>query len=601
MRTCSPYVVAAMVAILALGAPVAAQRPTAPAPPAQPPAAAAPATNPLAGPTWEGLFGFGASGFSTRDNTDRVAEYLVTDQDALASLRALAWGEKNGFRYDLTIANGGDARVQNYDARFDIRRILKAHVTYQTLPHRLDHDPIDYLDGGSSQGGTFIVRNDDMNPDDRYAMTYGVLNTGIDLRLRNVTFFLGHERQTRSGSHQVMTVAHCANCHTVAFTKRYEELTQTLSAGARLTTSILSLEYTYLNRSYEDEAANPLYTFDNAVQPATLQDIFLNRVQYDDADGPLPIAADPVVKKFSNTIRGRLALADATLIGNFTQSKTENDDQNIAYDYTGGFTRLFVPLGSVFSLKADYRRYSLDNESVFVNVVEQTTPEGLAAGKTYSEAFPTAFPATFDFVRESAMSRTPTEVGVELGVQPARRTFLRLGYGWQAIEREFYEVEKTTTNTLYAAGRSQMGKHVNARFRVQYDGTTDPFLHHHAAIPAILQPFPSPGNPPSPLTGLQYYTMYEARQADLTSFPTRTLFLEGMATITPTPRLAITGHYRWRDSQNDELNFSEWGRTMSSPGVDVWFAADERWALTAGVVQQRENLDTLFTTLAFSG
>jgi len=597
MRTRITSVIAALMAILVVAAPGAAQ--TTATSPAQPPAAVAPAQPPLTGPTWEGLFGFGGSGFSTSGNTDRVAEYLVTDQDALASLRALAWGEKDGFRYDLTIVNGGDARAQNYDARFDIRRIMKAHVTYQTLPHRLDHDPIDYLDGGSSNGGTFIVRNDDTDPTARYAMTYGVLDTGVDVNLRNVTFFLGHERQTRSGSHQVMTVAHCANCHTVAFTKRYEEVTQTLSAGARLMTSVLSLEYTYANRSYEDEGANPLYTYDNAVQPATLQDIFLNRVQYDDANGALPIAMDPAMKKYSNTIRGRLALADATLIGNLTQSRTENDDQNIAYDYTGGFTRLFVPFGSKASLKADFRRYSIDNDSVFVNVVEQTTPEGLSAGKTYAEAFPTAFPATFDFVRESAMSRTPTEVGVELGVQPARRTFLRAGYGWLAVERDFYEVEKTTTNTVYFAGRSALGRKVSTRFRVQFDDVNDPFLHHEAAIPAILQPFQSPGN--SPLTGLQYYSMYESRQADLTSFPTRTLFIEGLATYTPSPRLSITGHYRWRDSENDELNFSEWGRTVSSPGVDLWFAADEKWAITAGVVQQKEDLDTLFSTLAFVG
>jgi hypothetical protein len=48
------------------------------------------------------------------------------------------------------------------------------------------------------------------------------------------------------------------------------------------------------------------------------------------------------------------------------------------------------------------------------------------------------------------MNRTPTEF-VELGVQPARRTFLRFSRGFQAIER-YYEVEKTTTNTRTSPG-----------------------------------------------------------------------------------------------------------------------------------------------------
>jgi len=588
MRSRCTFVVAAAVAIIGLGQPLAAQPPAPSSAPPPPPAA-------------QGIVSIGGAGVSTDGYQGRVAEYQVTDRDALASLKALIWGEKNGFRYDLSAFTGGDARNQNYAAYVDIKRVLKAHVTYRSLPHRLDHDPLDYLDAGASAGGTFIVQHDDTDPTAAYEMRYGDLESGVDITLKNITFFLGHERQTRGGTHQVMTVAHCATCHTVAFTKKYQEVTETLTAGARLTMSALTAEYTFANRDYEDRGANPLYQYDNAVQPATLQNIFLNRVQYDDANGLMPVSVDPSIRKYSNTLRARLSVADASLTGTFTQAHTENTDQNLAYDYTGGFTRLFVPLGTRMSLKADFRRYTLDNDSVFVDVVEQTTPEGLSAGKTYTQAFPAAFPATFDFVRNSSMNRTPTEFGVELGARPAARTFLRFGYGWQAIEREYYEVEKTTTNTLYVAGRSALGKHANTRFRVQFEDTKDPFLYERAAIPAVLQPFPSPGTPASPLTGLQYYTMYQSRQADLTSFPTTSLFIEGLLTATPNDRLAITGHYRWRDSQNDDLNFSEWGRTTSSPGIDVWFAADEKWALTAGYVFQKETLDTLFSTLAFSG
>lgn len=110
-----------------------------------------------------------------------------------------------------------------------------------------------------------------------------------------------------------------------------------------------------------------------------------------------------------NRPRRRLAIGDASLTGNFTQSRTENIDQDIAYDYTGGFTRLFVPMGTKLSLKADFRRYDIDNDSVSVDVVEQTAPAGLSAGLTYSQAFPNDFPTRFDFVRDSSLNRTPTE------------------------------------------------------------------------------------------------------------------------------------------------------------------------------------------------
>ncbi len=58
---------------------------------------------------WEGIFRSAARRRSTDGNQDRVGEYQVTDQDALASLGTRLWGEQNGFRYDLTAINGGDA------------------------------------------------------------------------------------------------------------------------------------------------------------------------------------------------------------------------------------------------------------------------------------------------------------------------------------------------------------------------------------------------------------------------------------------------------------------------------------------------------------
>ncbi|MBP1606239.1 MAG: hypothetical protein H6Q08_1613 [Acidobacteria bacterium] len=591
-------------ALIASATIAVAQTPSTPAAPAiQTPAPAASTT--ASGINWEGAVTFGGIGTSTDGYQGRVAEYTVTDEDALAAIRFMTWGENGGFRYDVSVFNGGDARNQRYAAYLDFSRLVKARVTYRQFPHRLDHDPLTYVDGGSPLGGTFIVRHTDTDPGAAYRVGYGEFDAGVDLNLRNVQFFLGHRRETRSGWHQALTTAHCANCHVVGFSQKMDELTSDLTAGARAHVGPLALEYTFLNRNTEDSADPIQYTYDDAVQPATLQDIFTNRVQYDAGSGPLPVSADPEIRKYSNTLRARFGLpGNGAIYGNFTQSSTKNETQGLSYDYTGAFGRFFLPIGRWASLRADFRRYSIDNDSVFVNVIEPVAVAGLAAGKTYSEAFPNALPATFDFTRESSLNRTPTELGVEFGVRPAKRTFLRFGYGWQEVERDYFEVEKTTTNTIYVAGRSQMGI-ANARFRFQYEDINDPFLYKHAAWPEILQPYMSPGN--SPLTGLQYYSMYESRQADLTAFPTKNAFFEGAVTFAPNARTAITAHYRWRDAQNDELNAglggfnSEWGRTVSAPGVDVWIGADDHWALTAGYTYNREELDTMFSTLAFNG
>ena len=592
---------AGLVAVsLLIAAPAHAQAPT-PTQPAPAPAVGT-ITPPAGSPVyWEGLFLAGGAANGTDGNTNRVAEYKVVDPDALAAIKFLAWGGNETVRFDVSGWNGGTSRDQRYVVDLDVNRFLKVHARYQKFGHALDHDPLTtYMDASSPIGGTFVARSDDAEPGANYSIGYGDLVVGAELALRNLTFFLGHERQTRGGYHQVMTIAHCATCHTSSYSKQMDELTSDVTAGARARFGALTVDYRYLNRSFEDEGATLLKQYDNAIQPATLQDIFLNRVQYDDAAGQLPFATVPELSKQMHTLRASMGVGSASVVGGFTKSRQRNEDQGLDIDYTGAYGRVVIPLFSNAVLfRADARRYEIDSEDVFVDVIELVAPAGATAGKTYAQAYPTF--GDPDFVRKAALSRTPTELSAELSVRPFRRTFLRAGYEWEQVERENFEVDKTTTNTIYFAGRSQIGKMFSTRFRVQYDSIQDPFTYEHAAIPAVLQPFPSPGTPASPLLGLQYFEMYRARQADLTSLPTDRLLLEGYGTFSPTQDLALTVHYRYHDSQNDDLNFSEWGRTAHTPGFDLWYAPADKWAFTLGYAAQRERLDTLFSTLAFNG
>jgi len=63
----------------------------------------------------------------------------------------------------------------------------------------------------------------------------------------------------------------------------------------------------------------------------------------------------------------------------------------------------------------------------------------------------------------------------------------------------------------------------------------------------------------------------------------------------------MTVHYNYRDAGNDDLNFSEWGRTAHMPGIDIFISPGNNWTLSAGYVYEKERLETLFSTLAFSG
>lgn len=586
-----PTLVLAVAMSAALPAGLIAQTPPSPATPVPTPSTSA----------VEGIFRLGAAAADTTGSLNRVGEYLQLRDTASSAMEF--WGDRNGVRFDVSAVNGGTSRDQDYRADLDIRRLVKAHVRYQRFGHRLDHDPLTYMDASSGLGGTFVALSTDTDPGATYSQAVGALEARVDVTLPTrvpVTFFLGHNRQTRNGAHQVMTIAHCATCHTYAFTRRVNELTRELIAGAMIQAKRLTVEYGYEDSTFRDSAPDIRTQYDNAVHPQSLIDMFLNRVQYDDANGLLPVATTPGVSKQLHRVRARLDLpGDAALVGTFTQSTQENDDTGLQVDYTGVSGRLVIPFRERFTFKADLKRYDIDADDVFVHVTETVSPAGLTAGLTYEQAYPTV--GELDFVRESDASRTPTELTLELGMQPARRTFLRAGYTWQETKRESFDIHKTTTNTFYVTGHGRAGRRASLRFRFQQDFTTDPFMYENAAIPAVLQPFASPGTPASPLTGLQYFQMYASRQGNLTSLPTQATRLDGSITLTPTERLALTVHYNYRRAQNDELNYSDWGRTAHTPGVDLFLSPGDRWTLSAGYVRQKERLETLFSTLAFAG
>lgn len=566
-----------------------------------PVASSAPAAPGTGGTIWEGVFTFGALASDREGDLGRVGEFDVLRQGAVPSLAAELWGERDGVSFDVSARNAGDRRAQRYVANVDFNRWVRAHVRYQRFPHRLEHDPLAYLDSASNINGTFVVTHEDTDPGARYQVDHGELDARVSIALpAGVSFFVAHRQQMRDGARQATTVNHCATCHIRGYTRSIDETTRDLSAGAKLALGALSVDYTYTNRLFTSDAPAILTQYDNAVHPATLQDIFLNRVQYEQEDGLLPMATVPGLRKDLHVLRASLALPrEAWLSGQFTKSVSRNEDTRLEVDYTGGSGRLVVPLHPKLTLRADLRRYHIDADDVFVEVVEKINPAGPIAGLTYEQAYPSV--GELDWTRYSERSRTPTELGLELRYQPRKKTTLRVAYEWERIERPHGEIDETTTNSVLVSGRAAFGKRASYRFRFRNDWIDEPFRFVHAATPAILQPFPSPGTPASPLLGLQYYEFYRSRSSDLTSFPSRDLRLDQTVSWTPNERVSVSANYRLRDSKNDELNYSDWTRSAHSPGVDLWVAGGERWTVSAGYQYQRERLETLFSTLAFVG
>jgi hypothetical protein len=553
----------------------------------------------------QGYVTVGGMGMENADYRGRISEYTTANQGGRGGVGLGLWGFSGKVFYDLLASVQGDQRDQKHSFLLDARRYFRTEIRYTSLPHRLDHDPLDGLDAGK---GAIIVRHDDVNAGDLYAIMRGELEVSSKFlipRLPGVQLRVGYRDERRIGHAQARTISKCSNCHITAVSREVNQFTRDVTAGATVRIKRVSVDYAYLNRDFRERAPTPTLTYDDPVQPATLARIFDNRIQFGLSSGPQPFNQIPELRRESHTIRARLELPrDAALNLGFVKALAENEDVGLGTDSKVWSARLSVPVTRRLFLTARFRQMQVESEGIFINVVEPAAVAGPQLGRTYAQAYPSF--GTADFMRNSAESRRPTTAEFEASFLAARRTTLRFGYTWEQIRRDHaaefdmpYDSQRNTF-TFSLNSRSNDRKWT-LRTRYTFESTDDPFALLRAAYTPAIQPTPSPGTPPSPLLGTQYYTLYRARQANLSNQPSRTHWGEQTVTWTPTSHFSLNAHLRVRSMANDQLNMSDWNQLAITPGTEAWFAPHPRFSLMAGYYYHRERGDTWLVVPVFDG
>jgi hypothetical protein len=553
----------------------------------------------------QGFFSFGGVGADNADYRGRVSEFVTANQGGRGRVAMSLWGNSGRFHFDFTGSVLGDSRDQSHSMILDVNRYWRTEVRYTSLPHRLDHDPLDGLDAGK---GAILVRHDDTNAIDLYAIMRGEVEVNSKFlipQLPGVQFRFGYRDERRNGHAQARTISKCSNCHITAVSRGMDQVTQDFTAGASVKIKRVSVEYSYLNRNFRERAATPTLTYDDPVHPSSLARIFDNRIQFSLSSGPQPFNQIPDVRRESHSVRARVALlGDAALNLSFIKSLAENEDTGLGSDSKAWSARLSVPVTRRLFLTARFRQLQVQSDSVFISVVEPAAVAGPQLGLTYAQAYPSFGVA--DFLRNSAESRRPTTAEFEAAFQLAKRSTLKFGYTWEQVRRDHaaefdmpYETRRDSF--VFSFNSRSNNRKWMLRSRYSFDLVEDPFALLNAAYSPVLQPFPSPGSPPSPLLGTQYYTLYRARQANLSNQPTQTHWGEQSVTWTPSSRVSLSAHLRVKRLFNDQLNFSNWNQSIVTPGGEIWFAPHPRFSMMAGYYYLRERGDTWFVLPVFDG
>jgi hypothetical protein len=528
---------------------------------------------------------------------DAVAEYQPTGgSPALGLMMSThqSWGSL------LIAAHGTHSDQQDGVLSFDLKRALRSETTYTTLLHRLGHDPMTNLEATSNNGK--VVFHEDLDPLQEYDLTYRLFEHRTEIQLPNlsaVTLAFEYRDQQRKGHRQAFTTSHCDTCHVTSQSHALDEKTTDATFEAKVGWRGGSLSAALNTRDLRQGIPNLWLTFDDALHPELQVPVFDNRLQYDSAEGVLPVDLWSDIDK--DTVRIDLHLnnvAGFVVNGGAVFANTTNRYTGLESDYSGYALNAARRFDNGLRLRWRARAYSIDNDEVWVDTIERTTMAGPHAGNTYEDIYG----INYDWRRESTLNREGIESKLDLSYRFSRKAgTLRLAWDFENIDRQYYQVLpgelETTTHKLglYWKSRPAKGWKVNAS--LVHASIDNPFMLVDGACSTLESPgYPNPWSPETP----QYDDQHQAQIAETTASPSS--WDEARLGLSYTSgKTSISASYRLWDGDNRDGHLTDWSRTNQTAMLTLWSAPSEEWEWYLAYAKQESELDAPMCIPIFDG
>ncbi|MBN2233116.1 MAG: MtrB/PioB family outer membrane beta-barrel protein [Deltaproteobacteria bacterium] len=588
------------------------------------------------------------------DSREGAGEYRTLDQGANVEFGAQVDGWQKGIKYDAEI-DITDQDEYRGALDLDFRRYFRTENSYQRFMHWLENDdlvnwntdpdfafpatmgPADpyYTALGSKAimcaptavGANVAVYQHDSWGDDLYIKReeYKSHNEFLIPGAEFIKIHADYRLEKRHGYEQGRTMNKCSGCHFFAEDRRLDERTEDFKIGATAHLGMLTVDYTFFHREFEEDAATPTNVFDTASNNGGLAD---QKMLWDSADGAIPYDATPDSKKDSHIVKAQFVMPfNTTLFGTYVNSTVENDtatNYNTTYDNGAygvsddpeyDYDRIAFRLTSApiknLTLSLRYTYEDLDSDEVEILYEDGAFVDSHVTGGTYLD--PTLYGLHdynehhdgFPWERVSSLSRETDTYGADFKYRLFARTSLLLGYEYEEDDREYEALGETETNTFKVALNSRYFDKLSFRLKYQYEDIDNPFAHEGAAFAdgdaigrwLADQVAANPGTCPDlagqyssaglgmPWFGYanEYFVMYNSRQATLTSEPDETHEVTLNLTYAISPKMSANFHYKYvqEDSSMHIPGVSSgFDKESHSPGVDLWFAPSDKLTFT---------------------
>lgn len=574
----------------------------------------------------------GYQGSSVDGEVFRVAEYDVVEPTPLLGLM---WRSSP---YDRTTVGFEFFRKGSNESRgaaaLDVGRVARVEATLDGFIHRTDNDPLDNLQAVSD---IKTVRRSDLD----HGVDYQIRNRLYDVQasfqhpsVPSLTYRAGYRSLQRKGSRQVLSTAHCTSCHTIGQGREVDQSTNDVTAGVHWTSGSIDLDYEVLGRKFAEKGTTPTARYDIALRPAppgwvpdpSGQPVappadtvapFDDRVWFQDAS--LPIDEIPEVSRERHKLKFRTGFEGGSALNLMAVvSNTENRSTTLAYDFEAYRASYLAKLGSASRINAYGAYEKLENDPVFVDFEQLFGPAPVAGGypgiigaisyqdwRRLDDVPPGLADANITFnslTRASSLDRETTRVGLDWVWRAVRRGSLKVGGEWEQVDRSNVVLAdgtgKTTTTQLRVAWNQRFRNRVRLNARADYTDTDNPYVAVDGGLRRYVEDPANPGQPlgvastPKSFDSLQYYELHRFRVANLSLFPSAELRARANASWGPKgANWSVNGNARYRDSENDELDFTNWKQNDYGVGANFVVSAGTRFLFNVGVDHWRQETD----------
>lgn len=522
-----------------------------------------------------GSIEIGAWDTSSEGSPDQVLEYEPEGGGPDLSLDWQLFADWGALTIDSRVRDDDD---QSHEISFDVNRMLRSTTRYNGLLHRLGHDPLTNLEAATNHGR--VVRHTDFDPDREYQIDYSRLQHRSELqprRVSNLTVGLTYQRQERSGFKQALAISHCDACHVTSQSRPIDEATEDIGFDATIDWQGGQLRGSLQHRELRENVRAISLLYDDALQPELRIPVFDDRLQWDSAEGPQPVALKPDITKNI----GKLALTFPDVSG-FAVSlggvwaSTENEYSGLEADYRGFGVTAARAFDGGWRVRWRARAYSLDNDDVFVDTIERPGIAGPIRGRTYRDVY--GFNP--DFLRRSGLDREVVESRLDATYKISKKAGrLKLLWDFESIDRETFEVTpgdtQTTENILGISWAARPRKGLRLQTAWRHGEVDNPFGVVDGAFSTLVSPRVTS---PFAANAAQYYEFQDARIADTTASPESWDELK-VGLQHNVGKRSLSASYRFWDGDNDSGDLTDWSRQNQNATLSLWVAPkpEVRW------------------------